>query len=99
MWHFTEVLEERFIIPHQDFTELRQTVERLARAQERTEQRVEHLARAQGELATAQVQTEQRLEQLAAAQERTEQAVKSLADAVSELRKIISDQFSKIGSR
>jgi hypothetical protein len=85
MWHFAELLEERFVIPHQDFVELKQTVERLARAQERTEQRVEQLARAQEELTAAQKQTEQRLDRLAQAQERTEQRVEQLAQAQEEL--------------
>ncbi|PID58911.1 hypothetical protein CSB45_02615 [candidate division KSB3 bacterium] len=47
MWHFTELLEERFVIPHQDFSALKLTVHQLAQAQKRTEQRVEQLAQAQ----------------------------------------------------
>ena len=106
MWHFAELLEERFVIPHQDFTELRHTVERLARAQEdlataqvRTEHRLDQLALGQKELTAAQKRTEERVEQLAAAQERTEQAIRSLTDSVADLRKTMYDQFSKMGSR
>jgi len=88
MWHFTEILEERFVIPHQDFVELKHTVERLAQAQEeftvvqkQTEQRLDRLTQAQEELTVAQKQTEQRLDRLAQAQERTEQRVEQLATA------------------
>ncbi len=92
MWHFSEIIEEKFVIPHQDFVELKHTVEHLAQAQERTEQRVGQLAQAQerteqrvGQLAQAQERTEQRVGQLAQAQERTEQRVEQLAQAQEEL--------------
>jgi predicted nuclease with TOPRIM domain len=58
-----------------------QRVEQLAEAQQRTEQRVEQLADEQRKLAQAQQRTEQRLEQLAEAQQRTEQRLEQLAEA------------------
>jgi murein DD-endopeptidase MepM/ murein hydrolase activator NlpD len=68
--------------------ELAGRVDALARAQARTEQRLEELARAQArteqrleELARAQARTEQRLEELARAQARTEQRLEELARA------------------
>ncbi len=85
MWHFAEVLEERFIIPHHDFVELKQTVERLAQAQERTEQRLDRLAKAQERLTAAEERTEQRLDQLAKAQEKTEHRLDQLAKAQEKL--------------
>ncbi|RMH76434.1 MAG: chordopoxvirus fusion protein, partial [Calditrichaeota bacterium] len=63
-------------------------VDKLAEAQERTEQRLNQLAEAQehteqrlNQLAEAQERTEQRLNQLAEAQERTEQRLNQLAEA------------------
>ncbi len=113
MWRFAEVLEERFIVPHHDFVELKQTVERLAAAQERTEQRMDRLAAAQEELtatqnrteqrldrlAAAQEKTEQRVEQLAEAQEKTEHTVQTLVEAIGDMNKSISDRFAEMGSR
>ncbi len=71
-----------------DFNELKGIVRDLAKAQQRTEQRVEELAASQQrteqrveELAAAQQRTEQRVEELAAAQQRTEQRVEELAAA------------------
>ena len=58
-----------------------QRVEELAETQQRTEQRVEDLAKAQQHLAQAQQRTEQRVEDLAQAQQRTEQRVEDLAQA------------------
>ena len=58
-----------------------QRVEELAETQQRTEQRVEELAKAQQHLAEAQQRTEQRVEELAEAQQRTEQRVEELAEA------------------
>jgi len=82
-------------VTREDFNALKQVVEQLAQAQEKTEQRVEELAQAQKkteqrveELAQAQKKTEQRLgrveaavEQLAQAQKKTEQRVEELAQA------------------
>ncbi len=113
MWRFTEVLEERFIVPHHDFVELKQTVERLAAAQEeltaaqnRTEQRLDRLAVAQEKteqrldrLAAAQEKTEQRVEQLAEAQEKTEHTVQTLVEAIGDMNTSISDRFAEMGFR
>ena len=71
-----------------DFNELKDVVQRLAEAQDRTEEKVGKLAEAQdrteekvGELAQAQDRTEQRVGELAQAQGRTEQRVGELAQA------------------
>ena len=68
--------------------ELAEAQQHLAKAQQRTEQRVEELAETQQrteqrveELAEAQQRTEQRVEELAEAQQRTEQRVEELAEA------------------
>ncbi|GIV76103.1 MAG: hypothetical protein KatS3mg050_0497 [Litorilinea sp.] len=67
-------LREKYAVRREDFDALRATVQELAEAQRRTEQRVE-------ELAEAQRRTEQRVEELAEAQRRTEQRVEELAEA------------------
>jgi len=81
----------------QEMTEHRMTdltvhVERLAAAQERTEEKVERLAVAQERteekverLTAAQERTEEKVERLAAAQERTEEKVERLAAAQEQL--------------
>ena len=88
-------MRAQLAVRREDFDALRTTVEELATAQRRTEQRVEELAEAQrrteervgrleialAELAEAQRRTEQRVEQLAEAQRRTEQRVEELAEA------------------
>ena len=61
--------------------ELAEAQQHLAKAQQRTEQRVEELAETQQHLAEAQQRTEQRVEELAEAQQRTEQRVEELAEA------------------
>ena len=61
-------------VPRREFDTLATALGDLARAQARTEQRVE-------ELAQAQARTEQRVEELTAAQARTEQRVEELAQA------------------
>ena len=61
--------------------ELAEAQQHLAKAQQRTEQRVEDLAETQQHLAEAQQRTEQRVEDLAQAQQRTEQRVEELAQA------------------
>jgi hypothetical protein len=75
-----------------EFTALRKIVNDLAKAQKRTEQRVEELAQAQKrteqrveELAQAQKRTEQRVEELAQAQKKTEERLDALTKRVDEL--------------
>jgi len=74
-------MREELAVRRQDFDELRATVQELAEAQRRTEQRVDRLEVAVQELAEAQRRTEQRVEELAEAQRRTEQRVEELAEA------------------
>ena len=76
---------EKLQVSHKDFSELKDTVQRLASLQEITERRltdltaqVEHLADEQGKLATAQKRTEQELQRMG---------------------KSLSDQISALGSR
>ncbi|MCP4457867.1 MAG: hypothetical protein GY816_07570, partial [Cytophagales bacterium] len=64
IWHLVEWMEEKWVIPHKDFEELKSTVGRLASAQERTEQRVDKLEHAIERLAAAQERTEQRVDKL-----------------------------------
>ncbi len=104
---------EELHVSHKDFSELKDTVQRIATVQEMTEHRVndltvqvEKLAEAQERLADAQTRTEQKVEKLAEAQERTEQKVEKLAEAqerteleIRELRKSLTDQISALGSR
>jgi len=89
MLRLVEALEkdmrDQLAVRRQDFDDLRATMQELAEAQKRTEQRVE-------ELAEAQKRTEQRVErlevavqELAEAQKRTEQRVERLEVAVQEL--------------
>ena len=80
----TEILgtiyeELRNTVTKEDFKELKATVQELAEAQKRTEQRVE-------ELAEAQKKTEQRVEELAEAQRKTEIEVAKLAKGLQETR-------------
>ena len=79
---------EADLVRREDFSKLTATVERLADAQERTEERMNRLADAQEQteermnrLADAQEQTEERMTRLADAQERTEERMNRLADA------------------
>ena len=93
----SEVIYDAYhdLVRADDFNELKGIVkelahaqQHLAKAQQRTEQRVEELAETQQrteqrveELAEAQQRTEQRVEELAEAQQRTEQRVEELAEA------------------
>lgn len=95
MRDFTVWMLEELQVSHKDFSELKETVQRLATLQEKTEHRVaelavqvEHLAVGQEKLAAAQQRTEEKVEQLAvgqekltAAQKRTEEKVEHLAAA------------------
>jgi len=88
-------MREQYAVRRQDFEALSAVVAELARAQKRTEERVEELAQAQKraeerlgrleiaveELARAQKRTEERVEELAQAQKRTEERVEELAQA------------------
>ncbi len=65
--------------------QLGKTVNELAEAQKKTEEKVNELAEAQKELAEAQKKTEQRLNELAEAQKKTEEKVNELAEAQKEL--------------
>jgi len=85
-------LRDQLAVRRQDFDELKAEVRKLAKAQQRTEQRVSDLAEAQqrteqrvSDLAEAQQRTEQRVSDLAEAQQRTEQQVSDLAQRVSDL--------------
>ena len=83
--------------PHEEvtrieFSELKEIVKNLAKAQERTEKKMEELASAQErtekrveELTLAQQRTEKRMEELATAQQRTEKRMEELASAQEEL--------------
>lgn len=80
------------LVKTSDFSELKGIVAELAKAQQRTELRVEELAQAQQrteqrleQLAQAQQRTELRVEQLAQAQQRTEQRLEQLAQAQRDL--------------
>ena len=113
IWHLVEWMEEKWVIPHEDFEGLKQIVSRLAAAQERTEQHVDKLESAVERLAAAQERTEQRVdklegtvERLAVAQERTEQLMQELAlaqknteVALQRLEKSMADRFAELGSR
>ncbi|MEM2133864.1 MAG: hypothetical protein QXG44_03380 [Candidatus Jordarchaeaceae archaeon] len=84
-------------VTREEFDKLTTTVNKLAEAQHRTEQRLEQLAEAQH-------RTEQRLEQLAEAQHRTEQrleqlevTVERLAEAQRETAKALSGLASQVG--
>ncbi|MCB1194315.1 MAG: DUF3782 domain-containing protein, partial [Leptospiraceae bacterium] len=86
-------------VKREDFRELKNTVasiaksvQELAEAQKRTENRME-------ELAEAQKQTENRMEELAEAQKRTENRVEELAQYIKEGFKRVNEQFSTLGSR
>ena len=86
-------------VTREDFDKLTATVNKLAEAQHRTEERLEQLAEAQRrteerltrlesvveQLAEAQHRTEERLEQLAEAQRRTEESLRELAVQVGRL--------------
>ena len=73
-----------------DFDELKNIVQSLAEAQDRTEKRM-------GELAQAQEQTEKRMGELAKAQEQTEKAVKALAAGLTDLRKQVGKLSMAVG--
>ena len=113
MWHFAEWLENRLMIPHQDFEELKQTVKRLAEgqerltaAQERTETKVEQLAEAQKRTEEKVERLAEAQERLTSAQERTETMMQQLASEMQDLsvahralEKSMSDRFAELGSR
>ncbi|MFQ5859820.1 MAG: hypothetical protein ACE5LU_29855, partial [Anaerolineae bacterium] len=82
---------------------LETTVQALAEAQQRTEERLEQLAQAQQrteerleQLAQAQQRTEERLEQLAQAEQRTEERLERLTE---EVRELVSWQRGEAGRR
>ena len=85
LWELTEVWEDRFVIPHQDFVDLSQTVNRL---QEHTEDRLDRVEAAIEKLTAAQQRSEERLarveaaiEKLTAAQQRSEERLDRLEAA------------------
>ncbi len=96
------VLEELYrevanTVTKQDFQELRSTLQELAQAQQRTEQRVEQLAE-------AQQRTEQRVEQLAEGQRtlveahaRTEAEIRKLAKGLRETRQMVGGLSDAVG--
>ncbi len=73
-----------------DFDELKNVVQSLAQAQERTEKRM-------GELAVAQERTEKRVGELTVAQERTEKTVKTLVFGLTDLRKQVGGLSMVVG--
>ncbi len=81
--------EIRRLVLTDDILRLPKTVEELAAAQQRTEQRLE-------ELAAAQQRTEQRLEELAAAQQRTEQRLEELATTVDQFVRSTEERFRQV---
>jgi hypothetical protein len=110
MLHFAQVVEERFVVSHQDFTELKDAVKDLAVTQARTERRFEEFAIAQKDLAAAQARTEQRVEELAVAQARTEQSLNEFIVRTGErfdqltaglqcLERTLDRRFAEIGAR
>ena len=106
MRELTEWMFEEFHVSHHDFSELKDSVQRLTTIQEMTEHRMHGLTDKVEKLAEAQDRTEQKVEQLAEAQQRTEQKVEQLAEAqqrtehaIHELRQSLSDQISALGSR
>ncbi len=96
----SEVIYDAYhdLVRADDFNELKGVVkelaeaqQHLAKAQQRTEQRVEELAETQQHLAEAQQRTEQRVEDLAQAQQRTEQRVEDLAQAQQRTEQRVED--------
>ena len=83
MRDFTVWMLEELQVSHKDFSELKETVQRLATLQEMTEHRVTELAVQVEHLAVGQ-------EKLAAAQERTEQEIQRMG-------KSLSDQIAALG--
>jgi hypothetical protein len=87
-----------------EFNELRSTVQELAEAQKRTEQRVDTLALRMEELAEAQKRTEQRvdtlalrMEELAEAQKRTEQSILRLSERLDDTNKQLGGLAMTVG--
>ena len=87
-----------------NFDELKQTVGKLAEAQQRTEEQVKELAKAQQrteeqvkELAKAQRRTEERVEELVKAQRDTDQAVRELTGGIDRLRKQVGELSEMVG--
>ena len=88
---FMDEVEEKtrtITVGRADFTELTETVQRLAEAQKQTEQRIGELTASQNRLAEAQERTEQRIgeltvsqNRLSEAQERTDQRIGKLTEA------------------
>ncbi len=76
----------------ENFNRVWRSIEELAEAQKRTEQRVE-------ELAEAQKRTEQRVEELAEAQKRTENELRSLIKSHKELREEVGGLGHTVGYR
>ncbi|UCH94984.1 MAG: chordopoxvirus fusion protein [Candidatus Aminicenantes bacterium] len=103
---FGKELEKKRIedVGREEFDELKGIVRDLAKAQERTEKRVEELAEAQKrtekrveELAEAQKRTEKRVEELAEAQRRTEQEIKTLTKELKITRKEVGKIAGTVG--
>lgn len=104
---------EEFQVSHHDFSELKDTVQRLATLQEMTEHRltdltdeVERLAEGQDKLAAAQQHTEEKVAQLAEGQDKLVTSYEQLAAAqqrteqeLQRMGKSLSDQISALGSR
>ncbi len=92
------------LVKTSDFNELKEIVRELAKAQGRTEVRMDELAQAQGrtevrmeELAQAQTRTEVRMEELAQAQTRTEVRMEELAKAQSRTEVEIKNLALELG--
>ena len=77
--------------------ELAEAQQHLAKAQQRTEQRVEDLAETQQHLAEAQQRTEQRVEELAEAQQHTEHALQQLTRQMGGLARQMGGMSDRMG--
>jgi len=80
-----------------EFTELRQVVLELARAQQRTEQRVEELAQGQQRTEARLEQLTRRVDELAEARRRTETGLAELALRVDHLAEQLNDTNKQPG--
>ena len=99
MREFAMWMDEDTRVSHQDFSELKMTVTRIAVLQQNTEHSLDELRGEVKKLAEAQVRTEAKVEQLAEAQDRLAEAQTRTEQEICELRKSLTDQIAALDSR
>jgi len=92
----TIIESHRQLVKASDFCELKEIVRDLAKAQQRTEARVEELAKAQQRTEARMEKLEARMEDLAKAQQKTEARMEELAAAQAETQRCMQRLIGQV---